>query len=1037
MAVQHPLIDRRTLNVLVRQMLGDPITGVSGLRQVYTPEWTSLEREDPGVVLAMLFGKLMEVVLERLNRVPEKNCIAFLDLLGIDRLPGNSARTPVKFLLPAGNKTGGFVPAGTQVAAGPTESDTIHVFETERGLFVTPVALQRVVTFSPRADRFSEIPVLTDGTTAVQSPLGLSETLIEHGFYVAHDTVLSFSEPADLTLDIVVVLPSSTFPPSGTEWNVVWERCRIDDKGVAQWETMQPMLEASPGLVSQLRSSGQLVFPDFPGTALSTQGKPEEGGGAAHWIRARLTTPLTPDVYAPPAASSSSQPALPHVQSLRLGISINRFDIPFDAAFFNAVPTDLSKDFHPFGREPRLADTFYLASNEAFSRKGAAITLRVALSQGAPTPLPSTDLQLRWECSIGPQRWQEVAANDGSANFSKGSNSPPDGHITFTLPDNVAPSEINGVSAHWIRVRIVRGNYGNPAHYKAKPGTNPVEYEFVPDNFQPPVLSSITLDYAATYPPEAPQKALTLNSFKLEDQQPKLTALSGQFLPFAPAPEQDAALHLGFDLPFEDTLTSIFLHVVEDVVAATESSFPVSWEYSSANGQWNRLELVADETNHLSTAGTISFVGPDDLGRAVQFQHELFWLRARSQVLPADRLLEGVHLNTVQSENLTTIRNEILGSGNGRAGQSVSFSQKPVLRGEQVYVREQEPPSAEARSVLEAMEQFQLGRILTAQEKNDLVQIRTNDTTGEQEVWVRWQRVDKFFGSDAQSRHYTLDRISGVLSFGDGQAGMLPPIARDNLTAFVYQSGGGSLANREVKAGDIKNLRSFLPFIDKVTNLLDASGGSDSESAADVLERGPQTIKNRDRAVTIEDFVWLARQASTLVHQAKCLPTRNDQLQFEAGAVTVLVVPHSEELEPRPSQELMRTVKQYLLDRSLPIIRPTIYVIPPLYKKVHVRADVVAIVPEESSVVEGRIINGLNTFLHPVKGGPKGQGWEFGRNVYISEIHQLIEDTLGVDVVLSIVLNEDTALNEVEIDDNELPVSGTHEIVMKASDTTA
>ena len=1039
MAVQHPLIDSRTLSVLVRQMLGDPVSGVSGLRQVYTPEWTSQQPDDPGVVLTMLFGKLMEIVLERLNRVPEKNFIAFLDLLGIDRLPGNSARTPIKFLLPAGNKTGGFVPAGTQVAAGPTESGTVHVFETERGLFVTPVALQNVVVLSPLADRFSEISVLADGATTVQSPLGLPQTLIEHSLYVAHDTVLGFSEAADLTLDIAVMVPPSTFPPLGTEWNVVWERCHKDAKGLAQWEAMQP-IETPPGLTSQLRSSGQVVFRDFPGTAPSIQGRAEEGGGAAHWIRARLTTPLTPAVYAPPAAAPAGQLPLPQIQSLRLGITINQSDVPFDAAFFNAVPTDLSKDFYPFGREPRLADTFYLASNVAFSKKGAVVTLGVALSPGAVNPLPSADLQLRWECSIGPQRWQEVAPNDGSVNLSKGiDHSPPEGLIIFTLPDNVAPTDVNGVTAYWIRVRIVQGDYGKAAGYQEKlPATSPPQYEFVPDSFRPPVLSRITLDYATTHSPEAPQKTLTFNSFKFQDQQPTLTTPSGLFFPFEPAPEKDkdAALFLGFDPAFGDTLTSIFLHIVEDVVAAAESSSPVSWEYSNTDGQWNRLELVADETNHLATAGTVSFVGPDDLGRAEQFQHDLFWLRARAQALPADRLLKGVHLNTVQSANLTTVSNEVLGSGNGTAGQSVPFSRKPVLSGEQVYVREQEPPSAEARQALEAMAQYQLGRALTAQEKADLVQIRQNDTTGEQEVWVRWQRVDKFFGSDAQSRHYVLDRIGGVLSFGDGQAGMLPPIARDNIMASVYQSGGGSLANREVKAGDIKDLRSFLLFIDKVTNLLDASGGSDSESAADVLERGPQTIKNRDRAVTIEDFVWLARQASTLVHQAKCLPTKNDQLQFEAGAVTVLLVPDSDDPEPRPTQELMRTVKQYLLDRSLPIIQPTIYVIPPLYKAVRVRADVVATVPEESSVVEGRIVNGLNTFLHPVKGGPKGQGWEFGRNVYISEIYQLIEDTLGVDVVLSLVLNEDTALNEVEIADNELPVSGTHEIVMKASDTT-
>jgi predicted phage baseplate assembly protein len=239
----------------------------------------------------------------------------------------------------------------------------------------------------------------------------------------------------------------------------------------------------------------------------------------------------------------------------------------------------------------------------------------------------------------------------------------------------------------------------------------------------------------------------------------------------------------------------------------------------------------------------------------------------------------------------------------------------------------------------------------------------------------------------------------------------------------------------------VKELRTSLPFVDSVTNVVAASGGSDAETVDDVLERGPQTIKNRDRAVTTEDYVWLAQQASTLVHRVKCLPTTrptvNEQLQFDPGSVTLLLVPESEEPRPRPSQQLIRQVRDELLARSLSILKLQIFVIPPTYIDVRVRAEVIPVVPEEASVVEGRIENRLRTFLHPVQGGPEGQGWEFGRNVYISEIYQVIEDVEGVDVVLSLVLNDDSALQEVEIGDNELPSSATHDIMMTPGNSHA
>ena len=170
MAIEHPPIDTRTFREIVQHILGDPTAGITGLRQAYTPEWKSHQADDPGVVLATLFGKLMEIVLRRLNRIPEKHFIAFLDLLGIDRLPGNPARTPVQFALPTGNMTGGFVRAGTQLATGSTESGNVHIFETEKGFFVTPVQLQKIFALVPQEDAYTDLSFLANTPTEKERP---------------------------------------------------------------------------------------------------------------------------------------------------------------------------------------------------------------------------------------------------------------------------------------------------------------------------------------------------------------------------------------------------------------------------------------------------------------------------------------------------------------------------------------------------------------------------------------------------------------------------------------------------------------------------------------------------------------------------------------------------------------------------------------------------------------------------------------------------------------------------------------------------
>ena len=50
----------------------------------YTPEWTDHNDSDPGITLLQLFAWLSEMIIWRLNQVPQKNYYAFLRLVGID-----------------------------------------------------------------------------------------------------------------------------------------------------------------------------------------------------------------------------------------------------------------------------------------------------------------------------------------------------------------------------------------------------------------------------------------------------------------------------------------------------------------------------------------------------------------------------------------------------------------------------------------------------------------------------------------------------------------------------------------------------------------------------------------------------------------------------------------------------------------------------------------------------------------------------------------------------------------------------------------
>src|SRR6476619_1139126 len=65
------------------------------------PEWTDHNVSDPGITLVELFAWMTEMTLYRLNQVPEKNYIKFLELLGFKLHEPMSAHTLVTFYLSA------------------------------------------------------------------------------------------------------------------------------------------------------------------------------------------------------------------------------------------------------------------------------------------------------------------------------------------------------------------------------------------------------------------------------------------------------------------------------------------------------------------------------------------------------------------------------------------------------------------------------------------------------------------------------------------------------------------------------------------------------------------------------------------------------------------------------------------------------------------------------------------------------------------------------------------------------------------------
>jgi predicted phage baseplate assembly protein len=393
---------------------------------------------------------------------------------------------------------------------------------------------------------------------------------------------------------------------------------------------------------------------------------------------------------------------------------------------------------------------------------------------------------------------------------------------------------------------------------------------------------------------------------------------------------------------------------------------------------------------------------------------------ATGEETPTPPTVAAVRPNTQWAYNERTVE-EGIGESDGSPDQTLSCTHVPITSAE-VWVNEAGSLSGAKQDAL-------------ADERPD--DVRREEGTDE-EFWVRWEEVSDFLDSDGSARHYRLDRTSGTVRFGDGQEGAIPPTGEENVEA-VYQTGGGSEGN--VDAGAVTALRSSISRIDEVTNRRPSDGGTDVESLDGAVERAPQAIKNRGRAVSAEDFEQIAKESSRQLATVRCEPEMDETGDRTPGWVTLLIIPRERRARPTPSLELRQQVTEAVGERAPATLvgheTKRIVVRGPDYTEVSVETTVDTRGVESVTNLKNTVEETLEAFFHPLTGGRDGEGWAFGRAPKLSQLRTLVEGTQGVDRVREMAMTIETASEEKIIRDpektpvlarDEMISSGTHEV---------
>jgi hypothetical protein len=1225
MASLPPKIDPRTYTEIVEQ--------TEKLAQQFT-DWKPAPpgKMDAGGALIRIFARMVKLVSDRLNQVPEKNFLAFLDLIGGELQPPQPAKVPLTFYLAEGSPVDGLVPAYTQVSAPPAEgTDEEIVFETDRELVVTTTQLQAVYVREPSQDRYSDCTLEATGQEDGAFLAWKGDRSIPHSLYITCPEIFTLPQLTDLKL-ILTSENSSQFPNLPLSWSY-WDG--------EQWQ----LLKNNPGY-----ANNQFTLTNLPILTAS-----EINGKVGKWLQAKLD-------------NLHLVANLPAINNIQGRVDINQSNLTPEVFLFNNSPLDLSKDFYPFGEQPELNDTFYIALHDALIKPDAIVTINISLSK-RPHNLDKNTLKIFWETGNG-QEWQEVISNNSNQNIKVKwiENTA----IKFTESDNIqaklqfpnrenipAPSTVNGETRYWLRARITQGHYGQSSKTRKYPIYNQVaivnststaankttitilgnasdffasndiirlvwienniekqeEYEIenvsgsdlalkkainqnaqanstkilrrdiitetIPPTYDPPLIKSFKLSYnftiiedatycahndltyshSGSFSTQLKQKAnngdkllnlrnitgLTVGEFlKINDDNYQIESINPEtnqvilttkinknystntpvnriFYPFIPTVDKDATLYLGFDKSFNNKTVTLYPQVnppLPDELSAEittetflteavntgqktlklnditgwrngdkiEIKIPINkkeydgytitdisenqviihqplrqnygnnnpvvhpqkpqliWEYSSPIG-WQSLG-VKDETKAFSQNGLIQFIAPTNFSQTETFGKQLYWLRVRWQggnfcIQPRIRR---ILTNTIWAVQATTLREEILGSSNHEPNQIFIANNTPILMGQKLEIQE--------------------GKIPTELPSEQIKIIR--DDLGEiEEVWVLWQEVGDFYGSGADSRHYTLDRQTGEIRFGDGMTGMIPPRGRNNIRLSFYRTGGGKQGN--IPAQTINQLKTTIPYIDRVINLEAATGGAEQESLERLKQRVPKQLRHRDRAVTHEDIADLAYAASTDIARVKVvtadlltnnfsplnenfwLDPSNPDISFEdslkeklgkitetertnfekmmreinrrAGQVKVIILPQSNDRQPTPSLALLERVETYLHPRCQPTM--DLVVTAPKWEEITVTVTIIPVSLDNADIVRNTVKQRLEAFLHPLTGG-KGDGWQFGRYPQKSDFYAIIQSIAGVDRVDSLKVEIAATETNSSLSADALIYSGNH-----------
>ena len=845
----------------------------------HSPEWTNHNSSDPGVTLIELFSSMTEMLSYQLNRVPKKNYLAFLDMLGIQGRLAQSAKALVQFKLsPARKKDSDkrkvfSLKKNTQLSTHEKNTTEPIIFETIKDLSLVDMEIKAVYS---KFKQNNESVQNDHSKNFVQKrpfiPFSTKDIPIYYPIiYLSLDNFKFFKEKNIITIAFLFATRVKDCNNDGiSEFfknSILWEY--YDG---AKWNELtinKNISEKENKLSDDIGEENYNILPiSFYGNISNIEPYKDSEIDNEYTIRAVFKSiPKWMNcikLYNISMFNHTSRGVQPDSCFLDNSLEIENFD----------------KSFYPFGEKPKTENFFYIENHLALSDKDKTFDIDFILDDSVKV-VPN-GVVIKWEYWNG-ESWKILllidkneSKNPKNYKFEKNLS------VEIKTPNDIEKKDIFGEQKYVIKITLEKGNYGEENDFldevnrQNQASHRDDLYDIKKEEIYPPFIKDIIFHYTSK---EEKLNKLVINDGNFNKKLIlKENDIENIHLLFENDKITKDSLYIMFNGFISDERLDVFFEIdgdneINNGIARNfnESEILYSWEIYTGS-EWIRLRNI-DATENLTQSGMISFF-PVGVSTAIKQtisnkNLEGMLIRAKLEYTRVNEVppIKGIYLNSIIVEQKESL-SQYLGVSTGLGKQEFSFNEEMLNSSPIIKVDDEE-----------------------------------------------YKHVKRFIEYSRYDSIYRFDYLNNIIQFGDNKYGKIPD-SRKNIT-ISYQVTKGSKGN--VSKGEIETLRQGNPFIDSVTNITNATGGSNQDSLDDLIRYAPNTLLSRERAVTLEDYKALTIGFSSSIITAKVFNDSNNNIVILV--VTKDILKKDGFINKKLLEELENSLKRKSLVTVFPIVK--------------------------------------------------------------------------------------------------------------------